>query len=197
MARAHVVDAPAVRRHDVAEALLVRRRPPRDVALEVRQVVAGRLDGFLLIGAEDIDHPVRHLHRDRADVLGGEDAEPAALDHGGPTHPDGGVGSGDDDVAASQQRGVAGEAASRDDADQRHPAAQRPEEGEGLGVEAGHRGGVGVAGPAAAALGEEHDGEAQPFHEPEEAVLLLVVHLALGAGEDGVVVRQHGAASHR
>ena len=127
-------------------------------------------------------------------VLGGEDAEPAALDHGRATHADVGVGGGDDDVAASEQRGVAGEAASRDDADEGHLAAQRAEEREGLGVEPGHDGHVGVAGAAAAALGEEDDREAQPLDELEEAVLLAVVHLALGAGQDGVVVREHGAA---
>ena len=69
-----------------------------------------------------------------------------------------------------------------------------PKQREGLGVEPGHDGHVGVAGSAAAALGEEHHGEAQPFDELEEAVLLAVVHLALGAGQDGIVVRQHGAA---
>ncbi len=97
-------------------------------------------------------------------------------------------------MAASQQRGVAGEAASRDHTDQRHLAAQRAEQREGLGVEPGHDGHVRVARAPAAALGEEDHGEAQAFHELEEAVLLAVVHLALGAGQDGIVVRQHGAA---
>ena len=71
---------------------------------------------------------------------------------------------------------------------------ERAEQGEGLGVESGHDRHVGVAGASAAALGEEHDREAQPLDELEEAVLLAVVHLALGAGQDGVVVRQDGAA---
>ena len=173
---------------------LVRRRPLRHVALEVRQVPAGHLDGFLLVGAEDIDHPVRHLHRHRPDLLGAEHAQPAALDHGRATHADVGVGRGDDDVTAPEQRGVAGEAASRHNADERHLAAQRAEEREGLGVEPGHDGHVRVAGPAAAALGEEHHREAQPLDELEEAVLLAVIHLTLGAGQHGIVVRQHGAA---
>ena len=190
----HVVDPAPIRGHDVPEQLLVRCAPLAHVPLEVRQIAAGRLDGLLLVGAEDVDDPVRHLHRDRADVLGGEHAQPAALDHGGPTHPDVGVGSGDDDVAASEQRGVAGEAAPRHDADQRHEPAQRAEPGEGLGVEPGDHGHVGVAGPAAAALGEEDHGQPQAFDELEEPVLLLVVHLALGAGQHGIVVRQHGTA---
>ena len=190
-----VVDTAPVRRHDVAQPVLVGRRPLPHVPLEVREVAAGHLDGLLLIGAEDIDDPVRHLHRDRPDLLGAEHPQPAALDHGRPTHADVGVGSGDDDVAASQQRGVAGEAASRHHADEWHLPAQRAEQGEGLGVEPGHDGHVGVARAPAAALGEEHDGEAQPLDELEEAVLLAVVHLALGAGQDGIVVRQHGAAA--
>ena len=58
----------------------------------------------------------------------------------------------------------------------------------------GHDGHVGVTGPPPAALGEQDDGQSQAFDELEEAVLLAVVHLALGAGQDGIVVRQHGAA---
>ena len=189
-----VVDAPPVRRHHVPQPLLIGRRPVPHVPLEVRQVPAGHLDGFLLIGAEDIDDPVRHLHRDRADLFRAVDAQPATLDHGRAPHADVGVGSGDDDVAASEERGVAGEAASRHHADERHLPAQRAEEREGLRVEPGHHGHVRVARTAAAALGEEHHGEAQSLHELEEAVLLAVVHLALGAGQDGIVVRQHGAA---
>ena len=97
-----VVDTPPVGRHDVAQPLLLRRRPLPHVPLEVRQVPAGHLDGFLLIGAEDIDDPVRHLHRDRPDLLRAVHAQPASLDHGRATHADVGVGRGDDDVAASR-----------------------------------------------------------------------------------------------
>ena len=97
-------------------------------------------------------------------------------------------------MAASEQRGVAGETASRHDADEGYEPAQRAEAGEGLGIESGDDGHVGVTGPSTAALGEENDRQPEPFHQLEEAVLLLVVHLALGAGEDGVVVGQHGAA---
>ena len=70
---------------------------------------------------------------------------------------------------------------------------ERAEPREGLGVEPGHDGHVGVARPSAAALGEEHDGEAQALDELEEPILLAVVHLALGAGQDGIVVRQNRA----
>ena len=99
-----------------------------------------------------------------------------------------------------EQRGVAGEAASRHDADERHLPAQRAEQREGLGVEPGHDGHVGVAGAPAAALGEEHHGEPQPLDELEEAVLLAVVHLALGAGQDAnsrTTARRSGTVRRR
>ncbi len=73
-------------------------------------------------------------------------------------------------------------------------AAQCAEEREGFGVEPGHGGGVGIAGTASSALGEEDDREAEPVRQREEPVLLLVVHLTLGPGQDRIVVRQHGAA---
>ena len=72
--------------------------------------------------------------------------------------------------------------------------AQPAEQREGLGVEPRHDRHVRVARAPAPALGEEHHREPQPLHELEEAVLLAVVHLALGAGQDRIVVRQHGAA---
>ncbi len=48
-------------------------------------------------------------------------------------------------------------------------------------------------GPAAATFGEEHDRQPQPLGELEDAVLLGVVALSLGAGEHGVVVGHHRA----
>ena len=67
----------------------------------------------------------------------------------------------------------------------------RAEEVERQAVEAGHAGAVGVAGPAAAALGEEHDGQALALGQLEQPVLLAVVLQALRAGEHGVVVGHH------
>ena len=161
--------------------------------MEVRQVATRHLDGLLLVGGQHVDDPVGDLHRHRPHVLGGEAAEPATLDHGGPTHAQVGVGCGDDDMAASEQRGVAGEAAPRHDADEGDAPAELAEQREGLGVEPRHDRHVRVAGAPAATLGEEHDGEPEPLHQLEEAVLLAVVHLALSAGQDRIVVRQHGA----
>ena len=82
---------------------------------------------------------------------------------------------GDDDVAAAEDRGVAGEAVAGVDADERDQAGQLGEPEEGEAVEAGRPGAVGVAGPAAAAFGEEHDRQPQPLGELEQAVLLAVV----------------------
>ncbi len=96
-------------------------------------------------------------------------------------------------MAAPQQRGVAGEAAARHDPDEGHLPAQGAEQGKGCGVETGHGGRVGVAGAAAAPLGEEHDRQPQPLDQLEQPVLLQVVHLALRAGQDGEVVGEDGA----
>ena len=61
---------------------------------------------------------------------------------------------------------------------------KRAEQCEGGGVETGDARRVGVTRSASAALGEEHHGKPEPLDELEEAVLLLVVHLALGARQD-------------
>ena len=55
-------------------------------------------------------------------------------------------------------------------------------------VEAGDDRHVDVAGPPAAALGEQHDRQPAALGELEQAVLLEVVAHALGAGQHGVVV---------
>ena len=75
--------------------------------------------------------------------------------------------------------------------DQRHEPGEAAEQVEGQAVEAGHAGAVGVAGPAAAALGEEHDGQPLALGHLEEPVLLAVVLQALGAGQHRVVVGHH------
>ena len=145
-------------------------------------------DAFGLVADEDVDHAGARLHVARADLLGLEDAEAAAFDHRRPAHADRAVARRDDDVAAAEQRGVAGEAAAGDDADQRHPAAQAREAREGRDVQAGDDRHVDVAGPAAAALGEEHHRQALLARDLEQPVGLLVVAHALRAGEDGRVV---------
>ena len=71
---------------------------------------------------------------------------------------------------------------------------ERPEQRERGGIETGDARRVGVARSAPATLGEEHHRQSEPLDEIEEAVLLLVVHLALGARQHAVVVGEHGAA---
>ena len=109
------------------------------------------------------------------DLVGTEHAEAAAFDHRRAAHADVRVRGRDHDVAAAEQRRVAGEAATGVDADERHEAAQRAEQVERHAVEPGEPGAVGVAGPAAAALGEEHDRKPHAFGELEQPVLLAVV----------------------
>ena len=191
---AHVVDAQPVLGDHVPQRALVGTRPRRHRPLEVRQVLLRDGDrlGFVLDG--DVDDAVRHLHGHRPDVFGCVHAEAAAFDHRRTAHADVRVGGRDHDVAAAEQRRVAGEAPSRVDADQRHEPAQRTPQRERHAVEPGHAGPVGVARPSAAALGEEDDRQAQALGQLEQAVLLAMVLQALRAGEDGVVVRHHDRA---
>ena len=153
----------------------------------------------------DVDDAVRAPARRSARSLGREHAEAAALDHRRAAHADVRVLGRDDDVAAAEERRVAGEAAAGVDADERHEAAERaiartsacrgarqevPEDGRGPAAGAVAAG----AGAAAAALGEEDDRQAPLLGELEHAVGLAVVDGALRAGEHGVVVRaDHGA----
>ena len=81
--------------------------------------------------------------------------------------------------------------------DERDEPRQPAEEVEGEAVEPGHADAVGVAGPAAAALGEEHDRQPLALGHLEQPVLLAVVLQALGAGEDRVVVGHHHHAAAR
>ena len=137
--------------------------------------------------------PFGPLHLDRADRRRLEHAEPAALDHRRAAHADVRVLGGDHHVAAAEDRRVAGEAVAGVDADERHGPRQLGEPEERQAVEPADTDAVGVAGAAAAALGEEHDRQAQLLGELEQAVLLAVVLQALGAGEHGVVVRHRDA----
>ena len=61
-------------------------------------------------------------------------------------------------------------------------------------LEASHAEPVGIAGAPAAAFGVEHQRHAPLLGKAEHAVDLLVIHVALGAGQHGVVVGDHHAA---
>ena len=96
-------------------------------ALKIRKILLGGFDRLGFVLDQNIDDAVGHLHLDRADFLGPEDAEAAAFDHRGAAHPDIRVLGRDHDVATSEQRRVAGEASARVDADQRDQPAQLPQ----------------------------------------------------------------------
>src|SRR5581483_10271796 len=119
----------------------------------------------------------------RADLVGMEDAEAAALDHRRPAHADRRVRGRDHDVAAAEERGVAREAAARVDADERDEPAEPAPVVERPAVEAGDAGRVGVAWAPAAALREEHDRQAPLRRELEESILLPMVLEPLRPGE--------------
>jgi hypothetical protein len=191
---AHVVHAQPVLGHHVAQGARVGALPVGDRPLEVRQVLLRGGDRRGLVLHQDVDHAVARLHAARPDLLGREAAEAAALDHRGAAHADVAALRGDDHVGTAQQRRVAREAAAMHDADHRHLARERGELAEGVVVEARHDRHVGIAGPAAAALGEQHHRQPQLVRHREQPVGLVVVAHALRAGQHRVVVGQHGAA---
>ncbi len=176
--RAHVVAAQAVLGNRVAQVAWVFGLPGMCGALEVGQVAARGLDGGLLVVDHDIDHAIGRLHGNRPDFLGRVHAEPAAFDHGRAAHADGRAARGDDHIRAAEQRRIAGEAAAVHDADQRHLAGQPRELDERGAVEPRDHGHVGVAGPAAAAFGEQYYGQLPLPRQGEHAVQLLVAVVA-------------------
>src|SRR5439155_892269 len=89
--------------------------PIRHGALEIGQVFLRNARRLLLVLDEDVDDAIGRLERDRTDLGRMIDAEAAAFDHGGAAHADRGVLGGDDDIAASEHRGIAGEAIAGDD----------------------------------------------------------------------------------
>ena len=187
--RAHVVGAHAVLGHDVSQRALVDALPLGDLVAEEGEVLLRDSYRFGLVFDQDVDDTVRDLHGDGSDRGRLVRAEPAALDHRRATHADVRTFGRDDHVAASEERGVAGEAVAGGDADERHERTEPREVVEREAVEPGDGRTVGVARPAPAAFGEEDDGEAHAFRELEEPVLLLVVPHALRSCEHGVVVR--------
>src|SRR5690606_25495326 len=156
--------------------------------LEVRQVPAGERRRVRFVDGDQIDHAVATLDVDRADVGRRVHAETAALDHRRPRHADVRVLGGDHHVAAAEDRGVAGEAVAGVDPNQGDGAGEPGEQDEGQAVETGHPARVGVARSTAAALGEEHDRQAQPGGELGQASLLAEVADDLAAGQHGGVV---------
>ena len=151
----------------------------------------GGRDGRSVVGHPHIDHAARRQHRQRPDVIGMHAAQPAAFDHGRPAHADAAALSGDDHLAAAQQRGVAGEAAPCDHAHQRHLAREGGQAREGGAVQAGNDARVDITRAPAAAFSEQHHGQFLAQRQLQQAVTLLVVEGTLCAGQHGVVVGHH------
>jgi hypothetical protein len=122
-------------------------------------------------------------------VLRREAPEPASLDHRRARHPEVGALGRDDDVGAAGQGRVAGEAAAVDDRDRGDRPDRRANRAKASASshDPEH---VGVARPTPAALGE-HTSAAAAGGPARTAGPSCGGCLALGAGEDGVVVGRH------
>ena len=189
---AHGVHAGALFGHHVAKGFVVARPRPDAAVQEIAEVFLCGGHSCGLVGDADVDDTVVGLRFDVADRRRFDAAQAATFDHRGAGHSDVRVFRCDDDVAASQQCRIAGEAVTRRNADEGNESGQRTEEREGHAVHAGDTVRVGVARSSAATFGEEDEGQLHLFGEGEEAVFLDVVDEALGAGKHRVVVRGDG-----
>src|SRR5215469_4054334 len=117
---AYLVDPQAIFRDKLAQEALICTCPGLCRTLKVRQILFCDLHRLGFVGHYDINDTIRSLYGNRADLLGRKNAESAALDHSRSPHADGRVLRRDDDIAATQQGGIACETAPRDDAYQRY-----------------------------------------------------------------------------
>ena len=120
---ADVVGASAALGDHLAQERLVGLAPLRQRPLEVGDQPLRRRDRLGLVGDRDVDDPVRRLDGERADRVGLERAQTAALDHRRAAHAQRGALGGDDQVGGPGEHRVAREAPAGDDRD---PAARRP-----------------------------------------------------------------------
>ena len=137
---ADVVDTCSLRRYHVAQGVVVTRARVDPTASEEGEIVLGRLDCGGFVGDADVNHAVGGLHVDRADRRGCDLAEATAFDHRRTGHADVGILRGDDDVAATEECGVAGEAVARGDTDHRDESRELSEEGKSHAIETGDAG---------------------------------------------------------
>src|ERR1035437_5093500 len=82
---------------------------------KISEIALGHLGRGVIVGHSEVHNSVSLLHVDRADIAGGVDTEPAALDHRRAAHADTGILGRDHHVTAPQQRRVAGKAVSGGD----------------------------------------------------------------------------------
>ena len=164
------------------------RRP-----LKERQCVLCEADGVGFVGGGDVDHAIAHLDLKRPHLVGFHNPSSPPSIIAGPPMPMLASGVAMIEIRAAEQRRVARETATRGDTDARDDAGEPGPERERHHVEPGDHRVIGIARPSAAALGEEHDGQAPSLDDLEETVLLAMAHHALRAREDRVVVREHRA----
>ena len=156
----------------------------------------GDRDGRGLVGQHDVDHAVGRLHpRSGRRRRGATSPRPPPAIIAGPPIP----------MEVSSVATIRSEQPAMTALPAKHrplttairgtsPGQRRPQR-EGAHVERRDHRVVGVAGPAATALGEEHRREPHPLDELEQPVLLAVAERALRARQDRVVVGQHRAGA--
>ena len=188
---AHVIDAGAFFRNAVPQLPRVRRLPVRHRALEIGQVLFGHGHRLGFIADSHIHYPVGRLHTDRPHLFRRKAPQTTAFDHGRPGHTNGGIFCGDDHIAATQQGGVTGKAATRTDAHQWHLAGQFRHGSKGMAIQPRHADKIRIPRTTAAPFRKQHQRHLPLAGQLQQAIGLLVVHHSLGTSEHGVVVA-HG-----
>ena len=146
---AHVVDAQPVLRDDAPHQALVRRLPVARPALEVREVLLRHGDGLGLVRAPAMSTTPFGTWTSIGPISSGANTpRPPPSIIAGPPMPMFEPSVAMIDVAAAEQRGVAGEAAAGGDADHRHEPAELRELREGVRVGRRPPPAVGVAAAA-------------------------------------------------
>jgi len=128
------------------------------VGRKIRDAEIAKVPYMLVIGDRELEAggvPVDAIPM-RADVVGIDLPQAAAFDHRRTPHAERDVLGRHDQIGAPGDHRIAREAASRDDGDPGHQPREARPQCEGAGVERRDDGEVGVARPAAPALGEEH-----------------------------------------
>ena len=152
------------------------------------------MDGFCFILHQNIHYPIGHLKGHRPNFLRCVYAQPAAFDHGRPTHGDSRILGCDDHVTAGEQRGVACETPPMIHPYQGHGAGKLRKSREGRGVEGHRRSGAVVPWTTTTTFTEQNQRNAPAQSQLKHAILLVVVASPLCARENGVVVvHDHGS----
>ena len=151
---AHVVQTQSILRHDMPQLALIRCLPILSAALEIAEVLFRYTHRFGFVLDQNIHNPVGHLKGHGTNFLRRVNAQTATLDHGRPTHGDGGILGRDDHIAAGEQRGVARETATVIHPNQGHGARKLGKGRESGCIEGNRRAGAVIAGTTTAALAE-------------------------------------------